>query len=105
LRQDPADPGAVAVLVVAEDQALASYAQLETSPHATSAPLRLTGLEPKQTYEVTLLNPRPAPPNRFTPDLLKGQAVRTTGDLIQALGLPLPVLRAGEIAVFQLTRV
>ncbi len=105
LRQDPADPGAVAVLVVAEDQALASYAQLETSPHATSAPLRLTGLEPKQTYEVTLLNPRPAPPNRFTPDLLKGQAVRTTGDLIQALGLPLPVLRAGEIAVFQLIRV
>ena len=105
LRQDPADPGAVAGLVVAEDQALASYAQLETSPHATSAPLRLTGLEPKQTYEVTLLNPRPAPPNRFTPDLLKGQAVRTTGDLIQALGLPLPVLRAGEIAVFQLTRV
>ncbi len=105
LRQDAPDPGAVALLVVAEDQALASYAQLDTSPHATLAPLRLTGLEPAQTYEVTLLNPRPAPPHRFTPDLVKGQAVRTTGALIAALGLPLPVLRAGEIAVFQLARV
>jgi alpha-galactosidase len=104
LRQDVVDPGAVALLVATEDFALASYAQLETSPHATLAPLRLTGLDAAATYEVTLLNPRPAPPNRFTPDLVKGEAIRTTGALIEALGLPLPVLRAGEIAVFQLAR-
>lgn len=105
LRQDLPDPGAVAVLVASADQALASYAQLETSPHATLAPLRLTGLESEAIYDVRLLNPRPTPPGRFTPALVKGDAVRTTGALIQALGLPLPVLRAGEIAVFELSKV
>ncbi|MCI3131931.1 alpha-galactosidase [Phenylobacterium aquaticum] len=104
-RQDYPDPGAVATLVLGRDGGLASFAQLETPPHGGLAPLRLTGLEPAAVYDVTLLNARPARPGRPTPALVRGEPIRTSGRLIAELGLPLPILRAGEIALFELVRV
>ena len=41
---------------------------------------------------------------RLTP-LVKGESLRATGQMLAKTGLPLPVMRAGEIAVFRLTRI
>jgi hypothetical protein len=38
------------------------------------------------------------------PALASGAAVQATGRIIEAIGLPLPILRAGGIAVFHLER-
>ncbi|WP_304166178.1 alpha-galactosidase [Phenylobacterium aquaticum] len=103
-RQDYPDPGAVAVMVADGQGALVSFAQLETPPHGAFAPLRLSGLEAEASYEVTLLNPRAARLGRPIPALVRGETVRTTGRLVAQLGLPLPILRAGEIALFELRK-
>ncbi|MCX8497822.1 MAG: GH36 C-terminal domain-containing protein, partial [Caulobacteraceae bacterium] len=69
-------------------------------------PLRLSGLDPAATYLVTLLNP-PIHPQRTmksAPPTLSGQACETSGAGLIHQGLPLPVLRAQEIAVFHLER-
>jgi alpha-galactosidase len=106
VRQIHADPGAVATLVAGEAGALASYAQLETPPRASPDPLRLVGLAPDGVYRVSLLNP-PRPPGsgmKRAPLLTSGQAVEATGRMIETVGLPLPILRAGRIALFWLQR-
>jgi len=107
VRQTYADPGAVATMVVADEGALASLAQLETPALASPDPLRLAGLDPDAVYRVRLLNP-PRPPNsgmKVAPAITSGAAVEASGRTIEAVGLPLPILRAGGIAVFQLERV
>jgi alpha-galactosidase len=106
LRLDIADPGACAVMVVAQTGAVVSYAQVETAPHAGPHPLRLAGLEPDADYRVTLLNPsrRAGAAMKVVSDLAAGKPVTASGRLLAAMGLPLPVLRAGELAVFELER-
>jgi alpha-galactosidase len=103
-RLDVADPGACAMMVSGGEGALVSYAQMETSPQAMQAPLRLPGLAPETTYRIVLLNPskRAGAAMKRLPDLATGKAVAATGQLLAVMGLPLPVLRAGEIAVFHL---
>ena len=90
--------------MVSADAALASYAQLETPAYATLANLKLNGLPPETEFEVRLLNvsPRPAAAMKHIPALAKGEPIRATGQMLRTIGLPLPVLRAGEIAVFLL---
>lgn len=107
LRLETPDPGAAAMMVAGGEGAMVSYAQMETPAQAGLAPLRLAGLDPEATYRVTLLNP-PRHPRRTMKSattLVRGEAVTTTGRLLESMGLPLPVLRAGEIAVFQLETV
>ena len=102
LRLEYPDPGAAAFLVAGRD-VLVSVAQLETPAYATPANLRLPGLDPDMRYRARLLNP-PAHPRRSMkrwPSLVDGP-VETTGALLAAVGLPLPILRAGELAVFHL---
>jgi hypothetical protein len=55
---------------------------------------------------VTLLNPprHPQATMKVAPALALGQSVTATGGLLMTLGLPLPVLRAGEAAVFELEK-
>ena len=107
VRQSYPDPGAVATMVVAPQGALASLAQLETPVLASPDPLRLTGLEPDALYRVRLLNPsRPANSGmKVAPALTSGAAVEARGRMIEGVGLPLPILRAGGIAVFHLERI
>jgi alpha-galactosidase len=104
LRLDHPDPGAVAFLTVGGPGALASFAQMEVPARAGPDPLRLAGLDPEALYRVTLLNPprHPQATMKVAPALALGQSVTATGGLLMTLGLPLPVLRAGEIAVFHL---
>jgi alpha-galactosidase len=107
VRQTHADPGAVATMVVGEDGALASFAQLQTPQFATPDPLRLTGLDPDAIYRVGRLNPprRPSGGAQRAPALARGEAVEAAGRMIETVGLPLPILRPGAIAVFRLERV
>jgi alpha-galactosidase len=106
LRLDVADPGAAAFAVIGETDALVSYAQVETPETAAPAPLRAPGLAPDAAYRVMLLNPsrRALAAARSLPPMVTGEGVVTTGGLIATIGLPLPILRGGEIAVFHLER-
>ncbi|HEX5378579.1 MAG TPA: alpha-galactosidase [Phenylobacterium sp.] len=103
-RQTCVDPGAVASLVVGEGQALAFCAQVETPAYPGQAPLRLHGLAPETLYEVRLLNPprRPNAAMKRAPALALGHPVVAPGHLIARIGLPMPILRAGEIAILHL---
>ena len=106
VRLTPPDPGAVAFAVVGEAGAVVSIAQLETPRTAALGPLRLERLEPDQVYRVQRL----ATPARLTgmkhaPALTRGDIAKASGRVLRQVGLPLPILRAGEAAVFELTRV
>jgi alpha-galactosidase len=92
-RLEAAEPGAVAFMVVGDTGALVSYAQLETRTLANPAPLRLAGLTPGVDYRIRLMTPARGAP------LQTGTA---SGALLAQMGLPLPILRPGEIAVFHL---
>jgi alpha-galactosidase len=90
---------------VADDGgAVASIAQLTTPVLASPDPLRLVGLDPDAVYRVRLLNP-PRAGGRVVPTLASGAPIEASGRMIETVGLPLPVLRAGWIAVFHLERV
>jgi alpha-galactosidase len=108
VRQAPPDPGATAFAVVGDEGAVASLAQVETPRTAGAAPLRLAGLDPEAVYDVRLLNP-PGPARaraamKHVPALVRGETLRATGRWIAEAGLPTPILRAGEIAVYHLSR-
>jgi alpha-galactosidase len=100
------DPGAVGLAVIGEGHAVASLGQVETPPYPTPEPLKVTGLDPEATYAVTLLNPpaRPRAAMKRVPALARGEVVRASGRMIAEVGLPLPILRAGEAAVFEIMR-
>jgi alpha-galactosidase len=107
VRQAYADSGAVATMVVDAAGALASLAQLDRPVYASPDPLRLVGLDPDGVYRVRLLNP-PRPPRtgmKAAPALTSGAVTETSGRMIETMGLPMPILRPGGIAVFHLERV
>jgi alpha-galactosidase len=107
VRQVYGDPGAVATMVVDDTGALASLAQLDRPIYASPDPLRLVGLDPDSVYRVRLLNP-PRPPRlgmKSAPALTSGAVAEATGRTIETMGLPLPILRPGGVAVFHLERV
>jgi alpha-galactosidase len=107
VRQTHGDPAAVATMVVDDDGALASFAQLQTPVLATPDPLRLTGLDPEAVYRVRLLNlpRRPGAGMKAAPALARGETIEASGRMIETIGLPLPILAAGSVAVFRLERV
>ncbi len=107
VRQTYADPAVIATMVVDERAALASFARLDTATYASPDPLRLVGLDPDSLYWVRLLNP-PRPPDqgmKAAPSLTSGDVVVASGRMIETMGLPLPILRAGAIAFFHLERI
>jgi alpha-galactosidase len=101
-----ADAGAVGLAVIGEGHAVASLGQVDTPPYPTPEPFRVTGLDPEATYAVTLLNPpaRPRAAMKRVPALARGAVVRASGRMIAEVGLPLPILRAGEVAVYEIIR-
>ncbi|WP_421934407.1 alpha-galactosidase [Phenylobacterium sp.] len=107
LRLEHPDPGCLAFAQLGETLGLVSAAQVATPLTVGLLPLRLVGLEPEATYEITMVNPpeRPFAVMKRRIPLVKGDVLRATGLMLAQLGLPLPVMRAGEIAVFRLERV
>ncbi|CAN5860342.1 alpha-galactosidase [soil metagenome] len=106
LRLEHPDPGCLAFANVGADRTLVSAAQVETSKAAALAPLRVLGLEPDTAYEVAMINPpeRPFAVMKRRIPLVKGDTLTATGAMLAQTGIALPVMRAGEIAVFRLTR-
>ena len=106
VRQTCADPGAVGFAVIGDGEAVVSLAQVETPKTAGAAPLRVVGLEPATRYDVRLVNPpaRPRASMKRVPALVRGETLQATGQWIARSGLPMPVLRADEIAILHLTR-
>ena len=106
LRLTHSDRGMTAMMIMNETQALVSAAQVETPATATLAALRLAGLDSSATYRVTLVNPTPHPQRtmKSVPNTLSGAGFEASGAVLIHQGLPLPVLRAQEIAVYHLER-
>jgi alpha-galactosidase len=92
-------------MVVDASGALASFALLDTTTYASPDPLRLVGLDPDGLYRVRLLNPPRPPRMKVAPTLTSGEPVEASGRMIETMGLPLPILRAGGIAVIHLERI
>jgi alpha-galactosidase len=97
------DNGLIAFIVV-KDDALVSAAQIATPGFALPAPLRLGGLDPGRHYRVRMINApdRPARSMKRVPLVASGETVALSGADLRQSGLPLPMLHAGEIAVFHL---
>lgn len=93
--------------MVADQDILVSAAQMESPVYATPPHLRLSDLPPKATYKVQMINPtrHPGFSMKEVPALFKGDALTVSAAQLSHGGLPLPVLRAGEIALFHLQRV
>lgn len=106
LRLSHPDRGMTAMMIMNETEALVSAAQVETPSTATLAALRLAGLDSSATYRVTLLNPTPNPQRtmKSVPTTLSGAGFEASGAALIHQGLPLPVLRAQEIAIYHLER-
>jgi alpha-galactosidase len=107
VRLEHPDPGCLAVWVHSDSHILVTAAQVETPRAATLAPLRIAGLEPGRSYRIETLDPlrRPLRTQAASLFLAKGEPLVATGALLIHVGLPLPLLRAGEIAAFLLTPV
>jgi alpha-galactosidase len=103
LRLETDDRGLVAFMVVKGD-ALVSAAQIATPDFALAAPLRLKGLDPVRRYRVRMINApeRPARSMKRVPKAATGETIMLSGFDLMLSGLALPVLHAGEIAVFHL---
>jgi alpha-galactosidase len=102
LRLEHPDPG-LAAFVVVDGGALVSVAQLETSVHALAAPLRLSGLDVRASYRLTLLNPTRHPERSMKQaPAYQHEPLTVSGAHLMHAGLTLPVLGAGELALFQL---
>jgi alpha-galactosidase len=100
------DPGCLATALAGEGRMLVSAAQVETPKTAGLAPLRLAGLDPAATYRIQQIKPprRARATMRRVPPLTLGETLSATGAMLAHTGISLPVLRAGEIAVFLLAR-
>jgi alpha-galactosidase len=96
VRADRADPAAWVHGVVAPDRRRALYAfvQLTTSARSVPEPARLPGLEPGLSYRVEPVHPagEPTGPQLAPPPWLTAGGVTLPGQVLGAVGLPMPVL-------------
>lgn len=104
IRLEHPDPGLIAQAVAQEGRMLVAAAQVATPLTAVPAPLRLAGLEPQARYSLRQINPPRRPPAsmKHLPALTRGETLCASGAMLAQAGVALPVLRAGEIAVFLL---
>ena len=92
LRLDPADPAVIAEIQIAQDGSrfVAFAGQSLTSGQILPRPLRLTGLEPRALYRVTLVNADEAPGLSRGSPALKEQPLVLSGQALMRQGLALP---------------
>jgi hypothetical protein len=95
----------IAQMVLGPDRAFVTAAQTTTPLTATLAPLRLRGV-PAGLWKVTPLHAprRPRATLEGRPFLARGEATRAAAAVLEHTGLPLPILNAGEIIAFLLSR-
>ncbi|MFM1796171.1 MAG: hypothetical protein RLZZ340_848, partial [Actinomycetota bacterium] len=107
VRTQHAEPNAYVHGVVAQDKSEAVFmlAQLRPSQFSRPANIRLTGLDPEATYEVTVVEPAGAavsmqikPPSWYS-------GVRLTGAALSSFGLRSPVLRPEQALLIEAKRI
>jgi alpha-galactosidase len=106
VRADRADPSAWLHGVVGTDRALYAYVQLATSALAVPEPARLPGLDPDRRYTVRPAYPAgpPEPAGRTPPAWLAAGGVELPGRVLEAVGLPMPVLHPEQAVLLAVTR-
>ncbi len=104
-RLEHGDPGLIAFSVAGDDTVLVSVAQLETPRFSPSAPLPLPALADGH-WTARLLNPRRRPEAvmKSVPGWARGELLAAPAQAWRTQGLPVGVLRAGEIALWRLER-
>ena len=92
-RVDSNDPSVIAETQVARDGSRFTLfaGHVATSGPSLPRPVRLAGLDPQATYEVTLLNPEDAPPQSRGTVALKDAPIRASGRFLMEQGVTLPV--------------
>ena len=106
VRADLADPAAWLHGVVGKDRALYAFVQLATSALAVPEPARLPGLDPDRRYAVRPADPAgpPEPAGHAPPAWLAG-GVELPGRVLEAVGLPMPVLHPEEAFLLTVTAI
>lgn len=101
VRLEHDDPGLIAFACADEAGQTVSVAQIDTPLYPQPAPLRLHGLKADAVYKVTLLTPSPAliAQMKRVPEWIRGAPFTALGAALCHSGLPLPVLRPGDIAL------
>lgn len=107
LRQVLEDGRALVFGVLSPDrkQAIVSYAVLEQTRDALTAPLRLSDLDPERLYQVRAYN-RPNDPERRMknmPDALFDGSLVLSGSAIAGAGIQIPVLDPDTALLLQIT--
>jgi alpha-galactosidase len=103
IRLEHPDPNLVAFAVTG-GSTLISVVQTDTPRFPTLASLPLTGVPIPDLCRVTLINP-PLHPQRTMkqiPPFVRGEPLTMSGALLRNSGLPLPILRVGDGALFHL---
>ncbi len=92
-RLDSADPAVTAEIQLAADGSrfVVFAGQAETSVQILPRPLRLTGLDARAFYTVTLINPEEAPRQSRGPNALKQGPLMLSGQYLMTQGILLPV--------------
>ncbi len=106
LRLDAADPSVTAEMQLANDGAcfILTAGQSETSIQILPRPLRLTGLDPKAFYRVSLKNPEVAAKHSRGPNALKKGALTLSGQYLMTNGITLPAAWPATMFVVEGTR-
>jgi alpha-galactosidase len=103
IRLEHADPNLIAFAVTGAST-LISVVQTDTPRFPAPASLPLTGVPMPDLCRVTLLNPSQHPQREMKqiPPFVRGEPTTMPGALLRNSGLPLPVLRVGDGALFHL---
>ena len=106
LRLDSADPAVIAEQQLARDgdQFVVFAGKAATSNQIVPRPLRLTGLDPKATYKINLINRTSAPRLSRGNPILKSSEIEVSGTYLMRNGLTLPWTFPDRMWVVQGTR-
>ncbi|MEM1401755.1 MAG: alpha-galactosidase [Pseudomonadota bacterium] len=86
-----------------QQQAMFSYALLESQPNAAPGRFRFRGLDADDSYEVTVIWPlAPKSPSPSVLDVLDGAIL--TGDALMRIGLQLPIMNPESVLILHLRK-
>ena len=86
-----------------KQQAMFSYALLESQPNAAPGRFRFRGLDADDSYEVNVIWPlTPKSPSESVLDVLNGATL--TGDALMRIGLQLPIMNPESVLIMHLRK-
>jgi alpha-galactosidase len=104
-RLEHPDPGCLCFMIASAREALVSVAQVETPVSAVPASLCLRGLGAGAWVARRVDDPGPGRHRmKIAPAAARGEHLQGPAGLFERAGIPLPVMQAGESALFHLVR-